>query len=112
MNDIILINVAWLIGSPLCISIEDGQKVFDKVESLLKTDKKVIISFNDVTFLIPVFLNVAIGQLYSRFSEDTIRSMVSVEGLSVDDMNNLKLVVDTAKKYFNKVVIENELKWV
>lgn len=100
MDKQITIKVAELIGSPLCISAEDGQKVYDKVEGLLKDGRKVIISFDRVSLLISLFLNVAIGQLYGSFSEDEIRSKLQVEGLSGDDMELLKRVVDNAKRYY------------
>jgi len=100
MENRITIKVADLIGSPLCISTEDGQKVFDKVESLLHSGRQVTISFDRVNMLISLFLNVAIGQLYGSFSEETVRSMVQVDGLSGDDMELLKRVVDNAKKYY------------
>ncbi len=100
MDKPITIKVAHLIGSPLCISAEDGQKVFDKVEALLKGGNTVIISFDRVNMLISLFLNVAIGQLYGSFSEDEIRSKLQVVGLSGDDMELLKRVVDNAKKYY------------
>lgn len=100
MDNRISIKVADLIGSQLCISSEDGQKVFEKVESLLKRGNNVTISFDSVTMLISLFLNVAIGQLYGSFSEEEVRSMVKVDGLSGDDMELLKRVVDNAKKYY------------
>lgn len=83
MSDQIKIKVADLIGSPLCISAEDGQKVFGKVEQLVKDGKQVTISFENVTMLIPLFLNVAIGQFYGSFSEEAIRAHLKVEGLSL-----------------------------
>jgi len=101
MNDQIKIKVADLIGSSLCISAEDGQKVFGKVEQLVKEGKQVTISFENVTMLISLFFNVAIGQLYGSFSEETIRAQLKVEGLSSDDMELLKRVVDNAKKYYS-----------
>ena len=101
MNDQIKIKVADLIGSSLCISAEDGQKVFGKVEQLVKDGKQVTISFENVTMLISLFMNVAIGQLYGSFSEETIRAQLKVEGLSSDDMELLKRVVDNAKKYYS-----------
>lgn len=101
MDDRITIKVGDIIGSPLCISAEDGQRIFEKIESLMKKGKKVIISFDRVTMLISLFLNVAIGQLYGSFNEEEIRSMVKVEGLSGDDMELLKRVVDNAKKYYS-----------
>lgn len=101
MSDQIKIKVADLVGSSLCISAEDGQKVFDKVEQLVKGGKQITISFENVTMMISLFLNVAIGQLYSSFSEEAIRAQLKVEGLSNDDMELLKRVVDNAKKYYS-----------
>lgn len=101
MSDHIKIKIADLIGSPLCISAEDGQKVFDKVEHLVEAGKQVTISFENITMLISLFLNVAIGQLYGSFTEDVVRSQLKVEGLSSDDMELLKRVVDNAKKYYS-----------
>lgn len=101
MSDQIKIKVANLIGSSICISTEDGQKVFDKVEQLLKAGNKVTISFENVTMLISLFLNVAIGQLYGTFRDEVIRAQLRVEGLTSDDMELLKRVVDNAKKYYS-----------
>ena len=72
------INVADLIRTPLCISAEKGQEVFDEVERFLKDGGNVSIDFDGVTMLISLFLNVAIGQLYGSFSEDEIRTKLQV----------------------------------
>ena len=101
MSDQIKIKVADLIGSQLCISAKDAQKLFGKVEQLMKDGKQITISFENVTMIISLFLNVAIGQLYGSFSEDLVRSQLKVEGLSSDDMELLKHVVDNAKKYYS-----------
>lgn len=100
MNNRIVIRVVDLIGSYLCISADDGQKVFEKVERLLKSGKQITLSFDRATMLISLFLNVAIGQLYGSFNEEEVRSMLKVEGLSGDDMGLLKRVIDNAKKYY------------
>jgi len=100
MDNVITIKVPDLIGSSLCISAEDGQKIFDKIEPLLKNGKQITISFKNITMLISLFLNVSIGQLYGTFSEEDIRAQVKVEGLSSDDLELLKSVVDNAKKYY------------
>jgi hypothetical protein len=101
MSNQIKIKVTDLIGNRLCISAEDGQKIFGKVEQLLRDGKQVTISFENVTMLISLFLNVAIGQLYGSFNEEAIRAQLKVEGLSSDDMQLLKRVVDNAKKYYS-----------
>ncbi|MDD4029558.1 MAG: STAS-like domain-containing protein [Caldisericia bacterium] len=101
MNDQIKIKVQDLIGSPLCISTEDGQKIFSKVEYFMKDGKQVTVSFENVTMLISLFLNVVIGQLYGSLSEDVIQDQLRVEGLSSNDMELLKCVVENAKKYYS-----------
>jgi hypothetical protein len=108
MNNEIKIKVVDLIGSQLCVSVEDGQKVFDKVNSLLKEGKLVSVSFENVSILIALFLNVAIGQLYGTFTEKFIGSHFKVEGLLSEDMELVKHVVDNAKKYYLNKKFYNE----
>ncbi len=100
MSNGIIIRVADLIGSSSCISAEDGQKVFNTLVPFLKSRKEVIISFERISTLISLFLNVAIGQLYGVFSENEIRALIKVDGLACDDLEILKRVVENAKKYY------------
>ena len=94
------LKIVEFIGSPLCISADDGQKIFDKIQLLLNEGNKVVVSFEHVTMMVSLFLNVAVGQLYSVFSEKEIRNKLSVKGLADDDMELLKKVVENAKKYY------------
>jgi hypothetical protein len=100
MDDRVIVRVADLIGSPLCISADDGQKVFDKIVPLLKDGKHITISFERITTLISLFLNASIGQLYGAFTEDQIHAQLHVTGLDADDLESLKIVEDKAKKYY------------
>lgn len=108
MNERIIVKVTDLIGSELCISAEDGQKVFEKILLLLKEGKLITISFEHVTMLISLFLNVAIGQLYGSLAESEIKSLVRVDGLADDDIELLKRVVDNAKKYYSNTKAYDE----
>ena len=96
----IRISLFKVVGSPLCIAAGDGQKVFERVVSALTADKKISISFHNVTALTAAFLNAAVGQLYGVFSEEKIRSLLKVENIKQDDLALLKRVVDNAKLYF------------
>jgi transcriptional regulator len=97
----VTIRVADMVGSSLCISAEDGHKVFEKIKQLFENDQKVIVSFEKVTMLISLFLNASIGQLYGSFSEEVIRERLEVSGLENEDIEMLKKVVDNAKKYYS-----------
>lgn len=95
------IKVSDLIGSRLCISSEDGERVFEKIKDLISNDENVVVSFENVDMLISLFLNVAIGQLYGALSENLIRERLEVEGLCDDDKELLKRVVENAKRYYS-----------
>ncbi len=86
----IRISLFKVVGSPLCIAAGDGQKVFERVVSALTADKKISISFHNVTTLTSAFLNAAIGQLYGKFDEDVIRTLLRVENAEQDDLALLK----------------------
>ena len=75
----IRISLFEVVGSPLCVASDDGQKVYDRLASALKADREVVLSFHNVTALTAAFLNAAIGQLYGTFSEGQIRSLLKVE---------------------------------
>ncbi len=96
----VTIRVADIVGGSLCISAEDGQKVFEKIKQLFENDQKVVVSFDKVTMLISLFLNAAIGQLYGSFSEEKVKTSLEVTGLAAEDIEILKKVVDNAKKYY------------
>lgn len=101
MNENITIKIADIIGSNLCISSEDGQKVFDKIIPLIKDGKKINISFERIETIISLFLNSSIGQLYGEFNEDALREQLTVSHLEGDDFEILKRVIENAKSYYS-----------
>ena len=100
MKKNITINVFEVVGSPLCVASDDGQRVFERISSAFKEEKNVTISFLNVSSITSAFLNAAIGQLYGSFSQDQIRARLKVKDMQPDDLSLLKRVVDTAKQYF------------
>jgi hypothetical protein len=100
MSKSLTLSIFEIVGSPLCVASDDGQKVHDRVAAALKEGQSVTVSFLNVTSLTSAFLNAAIGQLYSSFTEDEIRSKLKVTDIQADDRAQLKRVVDTAKEYF------------
>lgn len=97
---ILTLSILEIVGSPLCVASDDGQKVYDRIKAALKEGQRVTVSFLNVTSMTSAFLNAAIGQLYGSFTEDEIRSKLNVTDLQPDDRALLKRVVDTAKEYF------------
>lgn len=100
MPEDIQISMFGVVGGPLCVASNDGQKVYERLAAALKADRHVTLSFRKVTTLTAAFLNAAIGQLYGTFSEEEIRSQLKVKDIESDDLALLKRVVDNAKRYF------------
>ena len=100
MPEDIQVSTFEVVGGPLCVASNDGQKVYDRLAAALKANRDVALSFHKVTTLTAAFLNAAIGQLYGTFSEEKIRSLLKVKNVESDDLALLKRVVDNAKLYF------------
>lgn len=95
------VSVYQIVGSEICVSADDGNKVYNRIKDILSKKKKVILSFLNVTMLTSAFLNTAIGQLYGQFSKEEIKLYFSVTDLSKLDLTLLKRVVDNAKNYYD-----------
>ena len=100
MEKPITLKLYEIVGSEFCVAAGDGQKVFEQIYQALHKDMSVQISFMNVERLTSAFLNVAIGQLYGEFTEDFLRSRLSVKEIEPDDLMLLKRVIETAKIYF------------
>jgi hypothetical protein len=100
MTKPVIVRIFDIVGGPLCVSADDGQRVHDKIVPLLREGKQVVLSFEQVETLISAFLNAAIGQLYGEFPEERIRELISVRDMDEEDEAILKRVVDNAKSYF------------
>ena len=86
MPEDIQISMFEVVGGPLCVASNDGQKVYDRIAAVLKTNRSVTFSFHKITMLTAAFLNAAIGQLYGTFSEEEIRSQLKVKDVEPDDL--------------------------
>ena len=100
MTQPITVRVYDIIGGPLCVSIEDGQRLYDKIVPLLKGGTPVALSFERIDTLISAFLNAAIGQLYGELSGDRIHEFLSFRDLADDDSEVLKRVIENSIAYF------------
>lgn len=100
MKKDLTLSVFEVVGSPLCVASDDGQRVHDRIAAALKEGSNVTVSFLNVSSLTSAFLNAAIGQLYGSFAENEIRSKLKVKDIEPDDLALLKRVVETAKQYF------------
>ena len=102
MSENIKVSVYGIVGSPLCVASSDGQEVYERLNAAFEANRKITLSFHNVTVLTSAFLNAAIGQLYGTFSEDKIQSSLEMENMEKDDEDLLERVVENAKLYFKE----------
>jgi hypothetical protein len=95
------LSVFEIVGSSYCFSPDDGQRVYNRLAAAIKTQQYVELSFHNIAVVTSAFLNTAIGQLYGNFSEEAIRRQLKVQGVESHDLALLKLVVESAKQYFD-----------
>lgn len=94
------INIVSIIENNICVSAEDGGKVYDVISKALRDGKNVQISFKGIEDLTTLFLNAAIGQLYNEFKEDELKMRLSIVDATNQDLETLRRSVDRAKQYF------------
>lgn len=101
MSEKEIIHLTELAGGALCVTPQDGEKVFRVIREAIDAGKNIEISFHGVEDLTSAFLNTAIGQLYGIYSEERLKSLLSVsKDASPQDLATLKRSVDRAKEYF------------
>ena len=97
-----IIKIQDITQSHRAISANDGDKVFDLVNSALSKGESIILDFKGIELTITAFLNAAIGRLYSVYSSDNIRELLDIVNMQPEERPLLKLVVDKAKERFTK----------
>jgi hypothetical protein len=94
------IKIYEIVGDSFCVSADDGEKVYDQIVMALEKKMKLQISFANVQRLTSAFLNVAIGQLYGKYTSEVLRSHLTVSEIIADDSALLTRVIETAKQYY------------
>lgn len=101
MADNVTLKIFDIVGGPVWVSTEDGQKVFDKITAAFKANRSVDLSFANRENLITAFLNAAIGQLYGgEYEESFLKEQLAFSNISDDDRAMLERAIENAKRYF------------
>jgi len=95
------ISVADVIGETICISVEDGEKLYSVIcDGLFSTDF-LEVSFAGIGLIVAAFLHAAVGQLLEKFSKRDIQRRIRFTNLEPDDEKTIQLVIAHAVDYYN-----------
>lgn len=101
MPERIPLKIYDVVGGPIWVSTDDGQKVYEKIVAAFKADRAIELSFGNRENLITAFLNAAIGQLYNGdFSEDFLREHLAYVDITEEDRAMVERAISNAKRYF------------
>ena len=81
------------------ITYEDGEKVYALIFQALTEEKKVILDFQGITFVIPAFLHAAIGELYKNFDSDFLNNHLILKNIEGTNKVLLDMVIKYTKQY-------------
>lgn len=101
MEQAVVKSVYQIVGNEICVEAEDGLKVSAIIRDFISNKKKIQLSFLNVKMLTSAFLNTAIGILYKDFSDEDIKTYLSVTDIDSTDAVLLKRVVETAKAFYS-----------
>lgn len=94
-----------------CITLDDGQKVYDLIHPRLKSNEAVKLDFSGVRIFASPFMNAAIGQLLKDIQAENLNQLLVIDrdkitpvGLSV-----LRRVIENAKVYYTNEVWSNAI---
>lgn len=101
MPDRIPLKIYDIVGGPIWVSTEDGQKVYEKIVAAFKAGRTVDLSFANRENLITAFLNAAVGQLYNGdYTDEFLQENLALVEITEDDRAMLTRAIDNAKRYF------------
>lgn len=93
------IDVYALVGDT-GITLEDGQKLYDKVHPVLRAGNEVELDFMGVGILASPFFNAAIGHLLQDIRPDDLNRLLRVANLSATGNLTLRRVIENAQEYY------------
>ncbi|RIJ65154.1 DUF4325 domain-containing protein [Brevundimonas sp. LPMIX5] len=103
MNQPVRVSITEIVGSSICVSIDDGNRLHEQIIEHIHKHRPVALSFYGVNRLTTAFLNAAVGQLYNEFTEDEVRARLAPpQDASPEQLALLKRVVDNAKRFFQE----------
>ena len=100
MNTPIRIKVTEAVGSDICVSSEDGGKVFEKLNMAIQTERPIELDFSGAQIVISAFLNAAIGRLVENRSKEAILDRIEFTHLGEEDRELIRRVLENAERFY------------
>ena len=92
-----------------CITIEDGEKVYDLIHPELKVCRPVELDFAGVEVFAAPFFDAAIGRLLENLAPENLNRLLKVSNLVPEEVEALKLVIEDSARYYRDPIFRQAL---
>lgn len=100
MTAAVAVRVVDAVG-PHCLTMDDGQRVFQALQSKLSGGDSVVLDFSGVDVIASPFMNAAVGQLLQAMTTVELRKRITFEHLSEVGRDVLERVVHNSSEYYS-----------
>ncbi|GAC1407796.1 MAG: STAS-like domain-containing protein [Chloroflexota bacterium] len=83
-----------------CITLADGQAMYDLVHPEISRGRAVLLDFAGVRVFASPFFNAAVGQLLRDLKPEELNARFTVTGLNPTGRSVLRAVIRNAKEYY------------
>ena len=88
------------VSGDAAISVSDGEAIFHKIDAALSKELTVVLDFQNINLIITAFLNACIGQLYSKYTSESLNNYLQLEHVKEEDRHLFNMAIKRAKEYF------------
>ena len=100
-NDQFVISVFEEVGGNSAIRVDDGTRIYQKIDAAISNGRSITLDFQSIDLIIPAFLNAAIGQLYSKYSDENLNSKIELKNIKPEDDRLIKKGIERVKEFMN-----------
>ena len=98
-NRYCVVDVASVVKSSICVSVDDGNKLNRIILDLLNEGCIVCLSFKGVQVLAPPFISSAICELHDKFDNCVIKRRLLLQQIRIDQLGMVRRAVDNERLY-------------
>jgi hypothetical protein len=92
-----------------CITVNDGQKIYDLAHPQLQANQTVELDFAGVEILAAPFFNFAIGQLLKDIQPEDLSKLLKISNIKPLGNQIISLVIENSKRYYSDPIFRSRL---
>ncbi|MBF0607940.1 MAG: STAS-like domain-containing protein [Candidatus Magnetobacterium sp. LHC-1] len=84
----------------ICITMQDGQKIFDQIHPILLAGNTVELNFENVNLFASLFFNASIGRLLEDIKSEDLNRLVKITNINSIGRTAFRRSIENAREYY------------